>query len=308
MKWLSWKSHVTESLGLDITSTHIGLVHLRKTNTQCQIQQSIHIPIEKDKFSSFEAATIKALKKGAIQLKTHHRKVNIAMPDVATLSRIFTLDTNNADWEKAALLRMAPDIPTPLDQVYLDFEAKKISDHAHPAQVLGVACTQSDLNRRLQMVQSAGLKPEVVELESHAIERALDYFNIIQDSSRQSACIYLTVDTVTILLWVKKTIIAMSSDYLKSVNQSIAIASELQQQLAQILFTSTAKPLQTAYITGDHPLQLGIAGICQRRLGLNVCSFQPKVNTSSKHAITQSLVAVGLALRGPLSIHYKDSL
>ena len=299
MNWFSWRDRVTESLGLDINSTDITLFYLTRTHTQCQMRQAICVPIKQDKFQSLESATVEAIKTGVGQLKTTHRKVNIAISDVKALSRTFNLDISNANWKKVALLRMASDIPVPLDKVYLDFEAQKFFDQSDNAKVLGIACPQNIVDQRLQIIKSTGLNPHIVELESHAIERTLYYLKLIRNNSKLSACIYMTLDTITILLWFKQTVIAVSSNRLTQTSHSLAVAQQVQQALAQLLFTSTIQPLQVCYIASSHPLRFEIAALCRHSLGINLFSFRlkPVKNNATNLSVLHNLVAFGLALR-----------
>jgi type IV pilus assembly protein PilM len=86
------------------------------------------------------------------------------------------------DDEREVQIRLEAEqyIPYPLDEVSLDFEIQNVNAK-NPAKVdvLLVASRSENINKRVETVEIAGLKSKIVEIESHALERA---YSLLADS------------------------------------------------------------------------------------------------------------------------------
>jgi type IV pilus assembly protein PilM len=66
-------------------------------------------------------------------------------------------------------------IPYPLDEVAIDFEVQGLSDrNPDQVQVLLAACRRENVDIRLSVLEAAGLKAEIVDVEAFAMERAFE--------------------------------------------------------------------------------------------------------------------------------------
>ncbi|WP_298737195.1 pilus assembly protein PilM [uncultured Psychrobacter sp.] len=110
------------------------------------------------------------------------RRNRVAGHDAATavsgssvITKIIDMDATLSDVEREAQIRLDADqyIPYPLDEVNLDFEVlgPSIVDDTM-VQVLLAASRSENVDQRVDALAFGGLKTKVMDIESHAIERA----------------------------------------------------------------------------------------------------------------------------------------
>lgn len=117
------------------------------------------------------------------------RRCQVAGADAATavsgssvITKIIDMDMKLSDVEREAQIRLDADqyIPYPLDEVNLDFEVlgpSLIDDNL--VQVLLAASRSENVDQRVDALIFGGLKAKIIDIESHAIERA---FELMVDS------------------------------------------------------------------------------------------------------------------------------
>ena len=100
----------------------------------------------------------------------------------AVITKIIDMDAALSDVEREAQIRLDADqyIPYPLDEVNLDFEVlgPSLVDE-NLVQVLLAASRSENVDQRVDALAFGGLKTEIMDIESHAIERA---FGLIVDT------------------------------------------------------------------------------------------------------------------------------
>lgn len=105
-----------------------------------------------------------------------------AVSGAAVISKVIDMDTNMSDIEREAQIRLDADqyIPYPLSEVNIDFEVLGESlSNPNQSRVLLVASRSENVDQRVDALSFGGLDAKVVDVESHAIERA---FQLIVDS------------------------------------------------------------------------------------------------------------------------------
>lgn len=105
-----------------------------------------------------------------------------AVSGSAVITKIIDMDGALSDVEREAQIRLDADqyIPYPLDEVNLDFEVlgPSLVDE-NLVQVLLAASRSENVDQRVDALAFGGLKTEIMDIESHAIERA---FGLIVDT------------------------------------------------------------------------------------------------------------------------------
>jgi type IV pilus assembly protein PilM len=109
----------------------------------------------------------------------HTTNVAIAVPTSMAINKIIEMDADMTDDEREVQIRMDAEqyIPFPLDEVSLDFEV--LADRlANPnrVNVLLVATRTENVDSRVEVLELAGLKAKIAEVESYAMERAFSVF------------------------------------------------------------------------------------------------------------------------------------
>lgn len=117
------------------------------------------------------------------------RRCQVSGADAATavsgssvITKIIDMEASLSDIEREAQIRLDADqyIPYPLDEVNLDFEVigpSLIDDDL--VQVLLVASRSENVDQRVDALTFGGLNTKIMDVESHAIERA---FGLMVDS------------------------------------------------------------------------------------------------------------------------------
>lgn len=112
-------------------------------------------------------------------LKSHtfqSKHAILAIPDALSISKILQVSANLHPHEIEACVRfdLEQQLPYPLDEVYFDFQILGVSCHAiNQLDVLLVASKIQNIQQRVEIVERAGLIVDAVELESHAVMRAI---------------------------------------------------------------------------------------------------------------------------------------
>ncbi len=93
----------------------------------------------------------------------------------AVITKVIDMDTTLSDVEREAQIRLDADqyIPYPLEDVNLDFEVlgpSLVSDDM--VQVLLAASRSENVDQRVDSLTFGGLQTKIVDIETHAIERA----------------------------------------------------------------------------------------------------------------------------------------
>lgn len=298
--WRYWKSKVIESIGLDVNDKAIHLVSLTQHIPSSEIEiaySSLPLPL----LTATDIEISDTIKSGMAKLNTQNKRVIMGISDINTFTQPFSLDTNKRDWRNFALLKAAPRIPLPLDT--LRFDATKTieqsQDNLVNNQVMHVACPSMKVEKQCHLAQISGLNPAIIEVNSHAIERACHYLYQLKRYPKCWVLIQLDSSTMTVFLWNSDELLSVSSDYLHFPENPDTIPTQLYQQLSQLMLLHAKEPLEALWIIGDHPHSSTIEDTCRKNLKLKDFSHlfaQP--HSKIEPLLVSGHIALGLALRG----------
>ncbi|SPL68831.1 pilus assembly protein PilM [Acinetobacter stercoris] len=171
-------------LGVDISSTSVKLLELSLKNGRYWVESYGLCPlaegsvVEKNILNTDAVAD--ALERAINIANPQSSKAAIAVPNSMVMTKTIEMDADMTDDEREVQIRMDAEqyIPYPLDEVSLDFEVTT-EPAAHPdrVNVLLVATRTENIDSRTEVLSLAGLKPQVVDVESYALERALAIFS-----------------------------------------------------------------------------------------------------------------------------------
>jgi type IV pilus assembly protein PilM len=198
MNWLSPKHNAV--LSIDISTAAVKLLELsRQGSSGYRVESYAVAPLPKDAVidknitnTNLIAESIKlALKYSGSKLK----QATVAVSDSMVMTKIITLDAslNDDEMEERIMIEADQYVPYPLNEVNFDFEVQKVND-ANPAlvDVLLAASRKENIDHRVEALAKAGLKAEIVDVESFAMEHA---FSLIADQYTDA----LTNHTVAIV-------------------------------------------------------------------------------------------------------------
>jgi len=170
-------------LGIDISSTAIKLVELARTGSYSaglyRVQAFAHelLPpaaVTEKKIADIEAVGT-AIRKAVTRSRSKARHAAVAVAGSAAITRVISLPVNLSDAEIQAQIQLEADqyIPYPLEEVNIDFDVIGPSANGNDlVDVLLAASRRENVDDRVAVLDIAGLTPEIVDIETYAMERA----------------------------------------------------------------------------------------------------------------------------------------
>ena len=179
LKALTLKS---ESFGLDISDLSLKIVKLKKRGQFFELDSFLEEKIEpgiikggeiKDEKKLAEIIRESIKKVRGEKLKTNY--VVASLPEEKAFLQVIQMPRLPEEDLKSAVIYEAENyIPTPLEEVYLDYQIiPPVYDHLDHLDILIAALPKKTVDPYLSVLKLAGLRPKVLEIESLAIARAL---------------------------------------------------------------------------------------------------------------------------------------
>lgn len=168
-------------IGLDISSTSVKLLELSGNNGRFRVEAygveplPPHAMVEKN-ISDVEGVG-EAIKRAVARAKPSSKHAAVAVAGSAVITKTIELDGSLTDEQMESQITADADqyIPYPLDEVAIDFEVQgRSARNESQVEVLLAACRRENVEMREAALQLGGLKPAVVDIEAHAMKRAVD--------------------------------------------------------------------------------------------------------------------------------------
>ncbi|PTU66737.1 pilus assembly protein PilM [Chromobacterium sp. Beijing] len=167
-------------LGLDISSTAVKLVELSRSGKNCQVERYVIEALPKDAISDGNLVDIEGiaetLRRAWKRLGSPTRHVAIAIPTAMAIYKKLLVPVSQTD-NLAELIESEANqsIPFPLEEVNLDHQVlgpapSSIDD----LEVLLCAARKEKVEERVAVVEMAGLRAQVVDVESFAMMTAFE--------------------------------------------------------------------------------------------------------------------------------------
>lgn len=196
--------------GLDITSTAVKLLELKKTDKSYRVESYAVEPLPQ---SSVVEKTItdvdgvaQSIRRAVKRSGTKSKNAVVAVPASASISKIISVPLAANDQEMLSSVEyMAEDfVPYPLEEISLDFEViGPTTGNSDNVDVLVAACRTTDVDLRREALLGAGITPVIVDVESYAMENAFTLISghLPPDTSQTVAVVDIgaTVTTLTIM-------------------------------------------------------------------------------------------------------------
>ena len=168
----------TEFFGLDIGSTAIRLVQLRRGGTHPALVAYGALPVPANLTASDSKLDQDKIAELVKQLVRENRvslkNVVVGLPSNKVFATVITTPKlDNAQLAKAIRYQAEQYIPMALDQVKLDWAVIDQSKDGKQLEVLLVAAPVSAVERYLAILGKAGLEPLALEANATAVARAL---------------------------------------------------------------------------------------------------------------------------------------
>lgn len=173
-------------VGVDISATSVKLVDIQRQqgrfHLKCYDIEGLSPGAVVDKLIVDTEEVGAAIARLATRCQVAGGDAATAVSGSSVITKIIDMDMKLSDVEREAQIRLDADqyIPYPLDEVNLDFEVlgpSLLDDNL--VQVLLAASRSENVDQRVDALIFGGLKAKIIDIESHAIERA---FELMVDS------------------------------------------------------------------------------------------------------------------------------
>jgi len=198
-------------LGLDISSTSVKLLELSRNHDRFRIEAYGVEPLPPqamvEKNISDVAGVGEAIKRLVARTKPSSRSAAVAVAGSAVITKTIELDASMTDEQMETQITAEADqyIPYPLEEVAIDFEIQGPSErNPQQVEVLLAACRRENVEMRDEALKLGGLKAAVVDIEAHAMKRAVDLMRPTLDDGEPASVIAIvdigsTMTTLSVL-------------------------------------------------------------------------------------------------------------
>lgn len=166
-------------IGIDITSTAIKLLELKKSHDTYQVESHAVCSLRDGAVAERRIQDINyvtdSLKRAIDHAKPTTRNAVVALPASMAITKVLTFAAglNEQEIEERLMIESDRHLPFPFNDVAFDFACLgPAPSAAHLQQVMLVACRQQDVWQLTEPLVRAGLEPVAVDVETFAIERA----------------------------------------------------------------------------------------------------------------------------------------
>lgn len=179
-------------LGIDISTAAIKLLELsRGAGSRYRVESYAVAPLPQDAVVDKTIAKVETIgnviKTVANQSGTKLKHVAVAVAGSSVITKTISMPASLSSEELESQIELEADqyIPYALDEVSLDFEVLGPSEkNGEMVEVLLVASRRENVEDRVAAVELAGLKAEIVDVESYALENA---FTLVLDQLPESS-------------------------------------------------------------------------------------------------------------------------
>lgn len=166
-------------IGIYISSAHVKLLELVSGRTSTYVASYAAEPLPTNAVSEHQIinaeAVGQAISNAIKKARTRNRNAAIGVAGAAVISKIISMPNGMTDEDiEQQILTDAPQhIPYPIENVSLDFQIRG-PDPENPDfnQILLVACRRDNVDMRTAVLETAKLKPQVVDVEEFALRNA----------------------------------------------------------------------------------------------------------------------------------------
>ena len=164
-------------LGIDIGPSAVKLVELSRSGSRFRVEGYAIEPLGEgmveDRNPTDTDDVADAIKRACRRAGIRGRRAAVAVPTSSVITRTVPMpvEFKDSDIETNIAIEAAQYIPYPIEEVYLDFEAKGLSPASNEMrEVMLVATRKENVDTRDATLKNAGLTPAIVDVEAYALE------------------------------------------------------------------------------------------------------------------------------------------
>ncbi|MCK5189306.1 MAG: pilus assembly protein PilM, partial [Methylococcales bacterium] len=172
-------------LGIDISTAAIKLLELSRSGARYKVESYSVAPLPQDAVVDKNIANVDviadAIKLAVKQSGTRTKQACVAVAGSSVMTKVITVPGSLAEDEMEEQILVEADqyVPYSLDEVNLDFEVQGVSeDNPEMVNVLLAASRRENVEDRVEVIEKAGLKAGIVDVEAFSMENA---FSLLAD-------------------------------------------------------------------------------------------------------------------------------
>jgi len=321
-------------IGLDISSTAVKLLELSRSGSRYRVESYSVEPLPPNSVVEKNITDVEAVGEAIRRAvtrsgtRTKHGAVAVAGSSVITKVIPMPVSLSEDDMEGQIAFEADQYIPYPLEEINLDFEILGPSEkNPDTVDVLLAACRSEHVDMRAAAVESGGLIPQIVDVESFASQNA---FALIADQMPDQGVektiavidVGATMTTLNVMhdlnsIYTRDTIFGgkqLTEEIMRRYGLSYDVLEPFKEAMAQqanrsLQFFYSSSPhssVDHVVLAGGSASIPGIDELIQKKLGVETSIANPFASMSlSARVKPQALsndapalmIACGLALR-----------
>ena len=308
-------------LGLDIGSTAVRVVELSRRRRTYRVEACAVEPVPPGSVVagniSDARAVGEAIRQACRRSGAKAKNVSVGVANSAVITKTIEMDAGLSDDEMESEIAQVANrhIPFPIDDVAIDFEPMhRLPRDPAKVEVMLAACRMEHVARRREAIEQGGLTVRVVDVESHALHRAVEY--LAPDEVPVALADVGATRSTLLLVAGEESIFVREEPFdasaLRRTDARSRTAREdllrlLERLLRLVVLASPFEQVDRLLLAGSTASSPGLADDAAQRLGMPVEVADPFAGMAfSKHAdhalvaehAPALLMACGLALRG----------
>jgi len=218
-------------LGIDISSTAVKLVELRKKGKAYKVETYAIAPLPEGATSEGSLVNArliaKAIKHALKKSRTRIKHCALAVPSSLVVSQKIRVPNDLDQYDLDSLIRLEAEqyIPYPIDAVQLDYNIIGTSKDGKHFDVLLVVSRSENINLRVDAAELAGLSVKLVDIESHILEKLMNHLMVNHHNELLAVLDYGAV--MTKITFFKNSQLIFSQEYTFGGEQ---LTSEIMQR------------------------------------------------------------------------------
>lgn len=165
--------------GVDISSSAVKLVEFSKKNDRIVLESLAVTPManhSRDEAGAVDSLpVITSIKSARVQSKTRSTHAAILVSGATVATKEITMDAglSDSEMESQAWVEASNHFPDLIENLSLDFQMLGINkDDNSRIDVMLVACRQNKVEEQVELIEEAGFKTKIVDVDFYALQRA----------------------------------------------------------------------------------------------------------------------------------------
>lgn len=182
LQTLTGKAGSRGLIGLDISSSAVKLLELGRRGNQYVVEAYAVEPLPTNAVADKQIAdpevVAEAIRRAVVRSGTRTKNAAVAVAGSSVITKSIQISSSLTEHEIEDQIKAEANqyIPYPIEEVNMDFQVLGRSDkEVGTVEVLLAACRREQVDQRITVIELAGLKPTVVDIEAYALENACQF-------------------------------------------------------------------------------------------------------------------------------------